>query len=232
MNKCVLMIDDDLNVCREIQTALQDSTTDVTYTLSAQDGFALFTKRPYCLIIMDVLLSATDGLGLLQAMRKIKPVPILVLSSTAEGNDKVAVLQAGANAYLEKPYVLEECLAQAKSLMQLYLNLNPPEQRWYTLAFGFDLVIDPLRRFASLKGKPLHLTRTEFNLLLTLANHAGQVLSREQLYTLIWPSDADCDIDADAAVNTHLKTLRKKLRPADREYVKNVWGVGYYFDKG
>lgn len=227
MKKKVLIIDDDINVCKEIKYALQNETTDAYYATSVPEGFELFTKQHFCLVIMDIILSEADGVGLLQAIRQTKPVPILVLSSKTGIEEKVSALKAGANAYLHKPYELEECLAHAQSLMELYADLHMTESRCYTLAFGMDLVIDPVRHQATLKGEPLNLTRKEFDLLFTLASHAGQVLSREQLYSLVWSESNGYNIDE--LIKTHIKTLRRKLTPAGVEYIKNVWGIGYQF---
>lgn len=231
MKKRVLIVDDDLNVCREIKEALQnDNTTDVFYALSAVEALELFMKQRFCLVIMDVLLSETDGWELLKTMRQAQPIPILVLSAKTSSSERAALLRAGANVYLEKPCDLEECLAQAKSLIQLYVRSNPAESRCYTLAFGLDLIINPLYRNATLRGEPLDLTRKEFDLLYCLARHEGQVLSREQLYSLVWNDESP--INVEATVKSHLSAIRKKLDAGGREYIRTVWGVGYRFDSG
>lgn len=230
MKKKVLIIDDDLNTCRQIKYALQDVTTDAYYALSVAEGMRRFIEQEYCLVIMDIVLAEADGRELLKVMRRAKTIPILVLSSKAGTENRISAYQAGAHAYLEKPYELEECLAQAESLMALYVGLKPQRERCYTLVFGMDLVIDPDRRKVMLKGKPLNLTRKEFELLFCLASHAGQVLSREQLYGMVWNGERSYNIDE--IVKGHIKALRKKLTPADRKYIKNVWGIGYQFLEG
>ena len=96
------------------------------------------------------------------------------------------------------------------------------------MAFGNDLVIEPSKRQAFLKGKKLNLTRKEFEMLLCLASNPGRVLTREQLYRQIWETDTSYNVDE--LVKAHIKTLRKKLSDADIQYIKNVWGVGYRFD--
>lgn len=227
MKKKVLIIDDDLNTCRQIKYSLQSITTDVYYALSVREGIRRFMEQEYCLVIMDMSLSEADGGELLKMMRKAKTIPVLVLSSKPGRESRLSAYQAGAHAYLEKPYELEECLAQAEALMELYVGLKPLEERCYTLAFGMDLLIDPDRRSVTLKGQPLNLARKEFDLLFCLASHAGQVLSREQLYSQVWNDENTYNIDE--TVKSHIKTLRKKLTPADREYIKNVWGIGYRF---
>lgn len=227
MKKKVFIIDDDLTICRQIKYALQSITTDVYYTCSVSDGIKRFMEQEYCLVIMDVVLSESDGQELIKIMRRAKTTPILVLSSKPGHEAKLSTYQAGAHAYLEKPYELEECLAQAESLMDLYVNLKAPKSRCYTLAFGMDLMIDPERRTVMLDGKELNLARKEFDLLFCLASHSGQVLSRKQLYSLVWNNENAYDIDE--AVKSQIKTLRKKLTAYNREYIKNVWGIGYRF---
>nr|WP_305149539.1 winged helix-turn-helix domain-containing protein [Enterocloster bolteae] len=88
-------------------------------------------------------------------------------------------------------------------------------------------MIDPELRQATLKGESLNLTRKEFDLLFCLAEHAGQVLSREQLYGYVWSQDIQYNVDEQ--VKAHIKALRKKMTPAGKEYIKNVWGIGYRF---
>lgn len=227
MKKKVLIIDDNLDTCKEIKYALQSETTEVYYALSAKDGFEQFAKRQFCLVIMDIQLSTTDGMTLLKRFRDLKPMPILILSSKSSSEDRIEALQAGANAWLNKPYELEECLAHAQSLMRLYGDLHTTESRHYTLAFGMDLIIDPVRHQATLKGEPMNLTRKEFDLLFCLADHAGQVLSREQLYSNVWNEDA---YNVDELIKVHIKAIRRKLSLVGKDYIKNVWGIGYRFD--
>lgn len=227
MKKKVLIIDDDLITCNEIKNALQSHTTEVYCAVSAGDGLEQLAKQQFCLVIMDILLSEADGISLLQTIRRIKPIPILVLASDSKQCGKVSVLNAGADSYMDKPFKLEECLAQAQSLMRLYMELHGTAQRCYTLAFGLDLIIDPVRHQATLKGDPLDLTRKEFDLLFCLALHAGQVLSRDQLYSHVWPNDNEFDVEA--SIKNHIKKLRKKLSTGGKDYIKNIWGVGYYF---
>lgn len=225
--KNVLIIDDNLHVCQEIKTALQNETTEIYYALSAHEGIEQLIKERFCLVIMDILQPETDGIEMLRMIRQLRPIPILVLSSKSGSAERMAALKAGAHGYMEKPYNLEECLAYAQSLMELYMRLHMVEDRYYTLAFGSDLIIDPVKHQAMLKGELLNLTRKEFELLFFLANHAGQVLSREQIYSAVW--NADSVYNVDEIVKAHIKTLRKKMQPSGKAYIKNEWGIGYRF---
>lgn len=227
MKKKVLIIDDDLSVCKEIKYALESDSTTVYYATSSGDGLEQLTKQHFCLVIMDVFLSEANGFSLLKIIRQMKPIPILVLASDPHHIQKISALKAGASSYLGKPYELEECLAQAQSLMQLFIALNRMDERCYTLVFGLDLVIDPVRHQATFKGESMELTRKEFDLLFCLAFHAGQVLSRAQLFSQVWPNESDYDVDA--SIKNHIRNLRKKLSPGGKDYIKNIWGVGYRF---
>ena len=106
---------------------MQNETTDAYYALSAFEGLELLTKYHFCLVIMDICLSEANGMELLKTIRQIKPIPIFVLSSKPGSADRVAALKAGAHGYMEKPYQLEECLAHAQSLMELYAQLHTVE---------------------------------------------------------------------------------------------------------
>lgn len=206
---------------------MQNETTDVYYAFSAQDGLKQLTQRHLCLVIMEINLSQVDGLALLETIRQMKPLPILVISSNTGHRNRIEALRAGAHGYLEKPFVLEECVAHAQSLIDLYTKLHATESHVCTLAFGMDLIIDPMRHQASLNGEPMNLTRKEFDLLFQLASHAGQVLSREQLYSAVWNENAICNVDEQ--VKAHIKALRKKLAPYGKEFIQNEWGIGYRF---
>lgn len=229
MKKQVLIINKDTQVCYEIQRALENETTPVIITSDLDEAIRLFVHRDFCLIIMDAALSEADGYHYLRIMRTAKPIPILILSFSTEYPDRLQAFQAGANAYLGKPYTLDECIAQARSLIDLYLDLKltPETELHHPLAFGTDLIIEPMKRLVFLKGQLVELSRKEFDLLYCLAEHPGQVLSREQLYNRVW--DSDIPFDVDEAVKSQIKTLRKKLLDAGTEYIKNVWGVGYCF---
>ena len=111
--------------------------------------------------------------------------------------------------------------------MELYCDLKPQQEICYTLAFGKDLVIDPVTRKVFLKWKDLRLTKKEFDLLFCLASNPGQVFSREQLYDHVWDEYSAHNVDE--VVKAQIKLLRQKLSDTGRDYIKNVWGVGYRF---
>lgn len=117
MKKSVLVIDNDLNTCRELKSALEDEETDVYYVFSPDEALCVFMKRNFCLVIMDTHLPEQNGYEVLGIIRQTRAIPILVLSEKAGTAERTAMLQAGANVCLKKPYDINEVLAQARSLI-------------------------------------------------------------------------------------------------------------------
>jgi DNA-binding response OmpR family regulator len=229
MRRSILIIDDDLKICRLIKNNLENELTDVHYELSCQNGLDNFMKHQYCLVIMDFLLLETADLAMLKIMRHSKPVPILILSANASTADKVRALKSGADDVLSKPFEVEECVARAEALIRRYIELRNDADNIYTLVFGLELLIDPQYRIAVLKGKRLELTKKEFDILYLFARHPLQVLTRVQIYDQIW--DSESVFNPDDTVRFHIQGLRKKLGAIDEaSYFETVWGVGYRFN--
>lgn len=210
-----------------IKENLSSPDTKIICVSSMDEGLYLIQQIEFCLIIIDVEISAEKDYQLLTTIRKSRTTPILVLSSKNCRIERMRVFQAGAHAYIGEPYTLEECIVQAQSLMRLYCELKNPSEICYTLAFGKELVINPFSRQVIFNGKNLYLTRKEFDLLFCLASNPGQVFSREQLYSHVWDEYAAYNVDE--GVKAQIKSLRQKLSITGNEYIKNVWGVGYRF---
>ena len=228
MMKNILIINEDVEETNRIKSLFECEDSKVLLADSVPEALKYFVNTELCLIILDADFSVEDDHKLLKAMRKAKRTPILVLSSKTDHKERLNSLQAGAHAYMGHPYSLEECLAQAQSLMQMYVELHPDEQEYFTLVFGKELIIDPQSRKVILKGKELYFTRKEFDLLFCLASNPGRVFSREQLYDKVWNEYSAYNVDD--VVKAHIKALRQKLSESKLEYIKNVWGVGYCFD--
>ena len=215
LKKAIMVINKNPDMANKIAFNLSSSDTEIIGVFSMAEALHILVKKEFCLIILDAQISAEDDHQLLAAIRKSKTTPILILSSQSCHVERLQVLQAGAHAYIGEPYSLEECLAQAQALMQLYCELKPQPGICYTLAFGKDLVIDPLARQVLLNGKDLRLTRKEFDLLFCLASNPGQVFSRKQLYSHVWDEHAAYNVDE--VIKTQIKTLRQKLSTTGNE---------------
>lgn len=222
----ILIINDNINICKEIKYSLKNAGTDAYYATSVDDALNCFARYSYELVIMDTQFAEANGIKLVETMRQAKPVPILVLSSGHEKSEHVEILEAGADIVLEQGNVnLDVLLAHAESLMRRYTVLGRNTNQTYTLVFGQGLIIDPDRRSVTLQGERLELTRTQFDMLLYLALNAGNVLKREQIYEHVWPRQNAFDIDA--AVKNRISELRAIM---GKDYIETVWGLGYRFN--
>ena len=209
-----------------LKLALEATIINVEIAMTLDDAIRSFAEKEFCMVIMDASVSEAEGLQVLKVLQTVKPVPMLFLSSNTDYTDRLGAFEAGASAYLGKPYSLEECVAQIKALLRLYEDLKFQRIKLGTLIHGENLIINPVKRTVVLKDKPVKLTRKEFDLLYLMASHPGQVFTREQLYCQIW--NTDYPVSVDDSVKTHIKTLRKKL--SDTDCIQNVWGVGYCFN--
>ena len=226
----VLIIDSDLESCKQIKYMLQEYGVDAYYTQSVVEGIDRLMRYGYQLVILDISLSEESGLQLLQVMRRMKDMPILVLSSQGDIEEKERAYSLGADDFIEKPVELRECLLRSQSLLRRY-NANTPllvGQRRYTMVNFKDLLIDPLARRVNHNGQELKLSRREFDLLYLLASHEGQVLTHEQIRYHVWGDDFIGN--ESKAIPTSVSRLRQKL--ADENYIETIRGVGYRFNKG
>lgn len=223
MYKKVLIIDDDIQTCKKIKYNLQNEDTNVYYALSVQDALQKLMSRNYELVIMDVYLSEMNGMDLLSVMRQMKPMPILVMSTKGSIEEKVKALTIGADDYITKPFVTEECLARSQALIRRFTELNTIMQRRYIMVTCEDLIVNKEHRQVFLKGKRLSLTRKEFDMLNLLVSHPEIVFTFEQLYENIWNDEY---INAKNSVVCQVRRLRKKLND---HYIESVRDVGYRF---
>ncbi len=219
----VLIVEDEEDIARLIARTLEKEgfRTSVVRNLSEAQNF-LARKEPD-LIVLDLMLPDGDGLELCKELRfrKGKEIPVVVVTAKGEEVDRILGFEMGADDYIVKPFSPRELLLRIKAILR---RLQKPKEPPQTLRFDF-LEIDPQKVEVRVEGKPVRLTRTEFNLLLALAEARGKVLSREVLLDKVWGYTFE---GYARTVDTHIRRLRKKLGPA-AEFVETVWGIGYRF---
>lgn len=220
-------MDNDLATCQRIQEGLRDSLTEVCYITSAAEALTSYMKQDYCLVILNMQLTGMDSMELLQTMRQVKHTPILVLTAPLDAKEIANILRTGADTYLEKPLNMDVCAAQANALMRLYLNADMNCDYCHPVIRGSKLIISPRYRQVMVDGKPVGLTRKEFDLLHYLASYPEQVFSSNQLYRQIWNEEPP--INGNDTVKVHIGSLRKKISDIGRDCIHTVWGVGYKF---
>jgi DNA-binding response OmpR family regulator len=224
--KAILLIEDDLAIARSLRDGLERDGYTVTWKNKGSEGLSYAREHHPHLIILDVRLPDATGFDVCRQMRQLGlRQPILMLTARRDELDKVLGLEMGADDYMTKPYSLRELLSRVRALLRrAYGELSAPgSDRLYV----GDLVIDQGRNQVWRGNRPINLTPTEFKLLLFLARHPGQALSRAQIVEAVWGYAAE--VESERAVNVHVRRLREKVeldssRPG---LILTVPGVGY-----
>ncbi len=219
----ILVVDDEANIVRLVQAYLQQEGYEV-YT--ATDGVAALkaarTYRPD-LVVLDIMLPGMDGLEVLAQLRRESDVYVILLTAKTEETDRIVGLTLGADDYVPKPFSPRELVARVKAaLRRIQREAGPLPGSVLVLR---RLRLDQGRREVTLDGKPVHLTPTEFDLLMALARYPGMVLSREQLITHVWGENF---YGEQRVVDVHIGHIRQKMEAAGGEgLIVTVRGVGY-----
>ena len=227
IKKQVLIVMDDSEISQSIKTHLGYLATEADCAVSLSKALEYVMKRPYCLLIMYLQMSCIGNEEMLRIFRVATQTPILAFTDALDVYEKIALFHAGVNAFLDKPVDVDLCIAQANALIKLYLESNEGLGKSIPITFGTSLVIAPRYRQVLVNGKPLELTRIEFDLLYFMAKHPRQVFSRKELYDYVW--DNYYELSGDETVKSHIKTLRKKFAGLERDVIETVWGIGYRF---
>ena len=219
----VLLLEDDPAIARTICYALQREGIAVTHSLLIADARQQWASRSFDALLMDVGLPDGNGLDWCRELRSGGSIaPVLVLSARGEEMDKILGLELGADDYLTKPFSPRELLARMRALLRRSRQFQPAAQSPPAQA----LQIDEQGQRALIHSQTLDLTRREFQLLQCLSRSAGRILSREHLLEQIWGLHSE---STDRTVDTHIKTLRAKLREClpDQELITTHRGLGY-----
>jgi two-component system phosphate regulon response regulator PhoB len=221
----ILVVDDEPDSVELIKFNLKGAGYEV---ITAGDGDEALKKARALLpnlIVLDVMLPEVDGLEVCKILRRdarVSGIPVIMLTAKAAEIDRVLGLELGADDYVTKPFSPRELVLRIKRL----LRTDTPEEKSDTIVFK-DLRLDIPRHQATVKGRAVELTATEFKLLTVLAQRRGRVQSREQLLQDVWEYDNLIDT---RTVDTHMRRLREKLGTVAK-YLDTVRGVGYRFQE-
>jgi DNA-binding response OmpR family regulator len=189
---------------------------------TGEDALEQFGREPADVVLIDIMLPNMDGFDVCRAIRRVSDVPIVMVTARDDTHDVVAGLEAGADDYLTKPFAPKELSARIRALLRRARPAKPGHPK---LVFG-DLEIVPDEGKVTLAGREVHLTKTEFRLLVELAQNPGRVFSREALLDKVWGYGYFGD---GRLVDVHVRRLRTKVEadPANPRHVVTVRGLGY-----
>lgn len=223
--KRILVADDDAGIRKVVREALSREGFDVETASDGRDAIERAERSRFDLVVTDLAMPHVDGLGLVRALRETSAVPIVVLTVRAEEKEKVALLDAGADDYVVKPFGVAELLARVRALIRRQTPAAAGPVR-----FG-DLEVDIAVKRVLRGGREVHLTPTEFALLEVFLSKPGALWTHRQLIGAVWEGGEGVTNDT---VRVHVGSLRRKIeldpnRP--RRIVTEPW-VGYRFNPG
>jgi two-component system response regulator RegX3 len=228
----ILIADDEPSVRDSVSYALKQDGFEVTLAVDGDDADRkLGDDTPgFDLLILDIMMPGRSGLDLCREVRGRSPVPIILLTAKDAEVDKVVGLEVGADDYVTKPFSVRELLGRVRALLrrrELDRTTAPEGSRIEAGPVSIDLA----RHLVSVRGEPVTLTRSEFQVLRLLAGSAGEVFSRRQIMEELWQSEFRGDV---RACDVHVSNLRQKIErdPQDPDLVLTVRGVGYKLAEG
>jgi DNA-binding response OmpR family regulator len=224
MQELILVVDDEPKIVKLTRDYL---VKDGFRVISAADGLgalAMARREKPDLVVLDLMLPGMDGWEVCRTLRRESGVPIIMLTARSEESDQVVGLELGADDYITKPFSPRTLVARVRAVLRRAQGLLKPPS---TIHAG-DLEIDLDGHQVRLNGLPVHLTPNEFRLLSVLAQHPGQLFTREQLVDQMHGISLE---SFDRSIDSHIKNLRRKLE-ADQNhptFIQTVYGEGYRF---
>jgi DNA-binding response OmpR family regulator len=217
----ILVVEDDPGIRAGLLRSLRERGHVVTSSSSGMSGLQQALEESPDLVVLDLGLPDVDGLSVLSMLRGVSSVPIIVVTARDEGSGLVRALDAGADDYVTKPFGTDRLEARIRAVLRR-TGAGGAEAGRCDVG---DLVVDASTRQATLRGRPLDLSRKEFDLLLLLAQRAGEVVSRREILSEVWHQAYG---GGDRTLDVHLSWLRRKLgeTAAHPVYLHSVRGVG------
>tara|TARA_B100002051_G_scaffold13597_1_gene11263 strand:+ start:910 stop:1590 length:681 start_codon:yes stop_codon:yes gene_type:complete len=222
MSTKVLVVEDDERIRTAVRLALENEGWEVIEARSGEEALQVFPEADADIVLIDIMLPGIDGFEVCRTVRRQSDIPVVMVTARDDTHDVVAGLEAGADDYLTKPFAPKELSARIRALLR---RVRIPTTELSNLEFG-DLKILPDQGQVIVDKKAIHLTRTEFQLLIELASAPGRVFSRDELLERVWGRGYFGD---GRLVDVHIRRLRKKIEPEDAKprYVITVRGFGY-----
>jgi DNA-binding response OmpR family regulator len=219
----ILVVEDEPAIADAVGYALAEAGYEVDTVGDGDDAISAARDTRYDLMILDLLLPGTQGMEVCRTLRSESDLPIVMLTAREAEADRVGGLEVGADDYVTKPFSVAELVSRVRALLR---RRELDRNRSAAVQQVGGLHVDVTRHSATIDGKPLPLTRSEFRLVTLLASEPGRVFTRDELVRHLWQSDFVGDR---RAIDVHISNLRRKLEPDPRHPRRLVTarGVGY-----
>jgi two-component system KDP operon response regulator KdpE len=216
----ILVVDDEPQILRALRTNLRGAGYEVDTAETAEQALAQAAIRPPEAVILDLVLPDGNGVEVCRELRRWTKAPVIVLSAVGEDREKVAALDAGADDYVTKPFSMEELLARLRAAFRRAGPASEP-----TITVG-DIVIDLDKHTVEVAGRPVQLTRHEFELLRVLAQNPGKLMTHRVLLREVWGPAYGTESHY---LHVYVSHLRRKIEadPARPRYLLTELGAGY-----
>lgn len=227
MKEKILIVEDEKDIVKMLDYNLKKEGFRIFSVHDGEDAIDSANKEQPDIIILDLMLPGIDGLEVCKSLKnsnKTASIPIIMLTAKSQESDKVIGLELGADDYVTKPFSPRELIARIKAVLR---RMKEKDKLPEVLKIG-GLTIDFSKISVAIKDKPIELTAKEFELLKTLLNAKGRVLSRDYLLDNIWGFDHAMEIQT-RTVDVHIRTLRKKLKNESKRII-TVKNYGYRFE--
>jgi two-component system KDP operon response regulator KdpE len=222
MAERILVVDDETQITRVLRAALSAEGYDVRSANDPVEALRVFEEWAPDLMVTDLMMPGMTGVELCREARKKSKAPILVLSVRDQERSKIEALDAGADDYVTKPFGIQELLARVRA----HLRRAPERLTDAPIEVG-DFVVDIAAHSVLVRGQAVHLTPTEFDLLLLFARNAGKVLTHRALLTAVWGAQS---VQQPEYLRVFVGQMRKKLQGGgEKEYIQTEPWVGYRF---
>ena len=225
MPEKILIVDDDRNICEILEYNLKNEGYDVEYAYSAEEALKKMSDD-LSVILLDVMMGGMSGYNMAEKLRtKGNPVPIIFLTAKDTENDMLTGFSVGGDDYISKPFSIKEVIARVKAVVKRHNQLPTQKSKSQKLVFA-PLVIDLEAKELTIDDKKVALTKTEFELLVLLAENPERMFSRENIIDHVWK---ETPYITDRTVDVHIARLRKKLGE-QASLIINRPGYGYRFN--
>jgi DNA-binding response OmpR family regulator len=217
----VLIIDDDIELCELLAVRMSGEGFEIEAVHDGARGLERALSREHSLVVLDLMLPGMGGLDVLRRVREQSPIPVLVLTARGEDVDRILGLEIGADDYLPKPFNPRELIARIRAVLRRTVHVAAGT---HPLIVG-DLRLDPASREARIQGRLISITSVEFALLEMLMQHAGRIVTREELTEAVLGRKLG---PFDRVIDVHVSNIRKKLGTNQGvERIKAIRGSGY-----